>query len=214
MDELDRQVVEQIPRLRRYARALTGDGVAADDLVQDCLERALSRLHRWRRGSDLRAWLFTIMHHLYVNSVRRRMGGPGFVPLADGLELPSVAATQELTLEIGDLDAGLAALPPEQREVLLLVGLEEMRYDQVASVLGIPVGTVMSRLHRARERLRRHLAGSVAPAPAEVKSDPHSVEVASRRGGTVTPYRCRSAGAVSADVASGTPGAVDPRRTP
>jgi RNA polymerase sigma-70 factor (ECF subfamily) len=158
-------IVAEIPRLRRYARALTGDPAHADDLVQDTLERALGRFFLFRPG-NLRAWLFSIMHNLFINQARARRDGlrEGEAVLAE--ELP-VRATQEDALEMRDLARCLQALPPEQREVLLLVGLEEMSYEEAARVLGVPLGTVMSRLFRARERLRGLLAG--LPAQARLK---------------------------------------------
>lgn len=145
-----------MPRLRRYARALVGERAAADDLVQDTLERAWQRRAQWRPDSDLRAWLFSIMHNLRVDQLRRPE-----VPtqmLDDEAVLPT-RATQSDGLEMNDLSNALAQLPEEQRAVLLLVALEEMRYEAVASTLGIPVGTVMSRLSRGRERLRQVLDG-------------------------------------------------------
>ena len=158
MQEFGSQVMLHLPRLRRYARALTGERAAADDLVQDTLERACNKLHLWRRGSDLRAWLFTIMHNVFVNQVRGRAVLP-LVPLNDEImEVPARMAQSD-RLEIRDLDAALAQLPDEQREVLLLVGLEQLSYDETAKVLRIPIGTVMSRLWRARERLRCIMAG-------------------------------------------------------
>ncbi len=161
-------IVEHIPRLRRYARALVGDRTRADDLVQDCLTRAWERLHLWQPGSDLRAWLFTIMHNLHVNDIRRRRNQPDFVPLDDDLDAP-LPATQEDGLALRDLQTALAQLPLEQRAVVLLVGLEEMSYEQAAGTLGIPIGTVMSRLARGRERLRGLLSGSAGPALRRVK---------------------------------------------
>jgi len=150
------QMVAFIPRLRRYARALVGERAAADDLVQDTLERALAKFHLWRRGSDLRAWLFTIMHNVHVNQVRGRRE---VTPLdEEALEQP-VRATQDVALEARDLERSLALLSVEQREVLLLVTLEEMTYEEAASTLGIPIGTVMSRLSRAREKLRGLMEG-------------------------------------------------------
>src|SRR6266851_2692900 len=116
MNEAER-LVELIPRLRRYARALVGDRASADDLVQDTLERAWAKLHLYRRGTDLRAWLFTVMHNVHVNKVRA---------------------------------------------ALLLVTLEDMSYEEVAHALGIPMGTVMSRLSRAREKLRALMLGQAA----------------------------------------------------
>jgi RNA polymerase sigma-70 factor (ECF subfamily) len=163
MSEAQR-LVELIPRLRRYARALVGDRATADDLVQDTLERAWAKLHLYRRGTDLRAWLFTVMHNVHVNRVRAsRLTDP----LED--EMPELAqrAAQGDALLVRDLDRGIARLPAEQRAVLLLVTLEEMSYDQVARTLGIPIGTVMSRLSRAREKLRASMLGQ--PVAAKLK---------------------------------------------
>lgn len=158
MQEFGTQVMPHLPRLRRYARALTGERAAADDLVQDTLERACNKLHLWRRGSDLRAWLFTIMHNVFVNQVRGRAALP-LVPLNDEIMGLPAHTAQSDRLEIRDLDTALARLPDEQREVLLLVGLEQLSYEEAAKALGIPIGTVMSRLWRARERLRCLMAG-------------------------------------------------------
>lgn len=156
-----------IPRLRRYARALAGDRAVADDLVQDTLERAWGRLHLWRSGSDLRAWLFTIMHNLYVNQIKSSSSEWNVQLKNRESELP-VRATQEDHLEIRDLEAALRRLPDEQREVLLLVGLEQMSYQEVAQVLAIPLGTVMSRLSRGRERLRGLLKDGIGVSQLKV----------------------------------------------
>jgi RNA polymerase sigma-70 factor (ECF subfamily) len=149
-------IVQLIPRLRRYARALVGERAAADDLVQDTLERAWSKLHLYRRGTDLRAWLFTVMHNVYVNQIRAARPG---TPLDD--EMPELArpARESEALELRDVERAIGALPPEQREVLLLVALEDMSYAAAARALGIPIGTVMSRLSRARDKLRAMLSG-------------------------------------------------------
>ena len=158
MPDLQQKVVEYIPRLRRYARALLGsDVLAADDLVQECLERALSKLNYWRSGTDLRAWLFTIMHNLYVNQIKRSINGPQFVDLGDEDPPTSSPARAEDSRLIQELEKALVALSPDQREILLLVGLEGLSYQEVASILGIPEGTVMSRLSRARKELRKIL---------------------------------------------------------
>lgn len=164
MNEAQR-LVELIPRLRRYARALVGDRASADDLVQDTLERAWSKLHLYRRGTDLRAWLFTVMHNVHVNKVRSQRATD---PLED--EMPELAqrAPQGDSLLVRDLDRAVARLPAEQRAVLLLVTLEEMSYEEVAQTLGIPVGTVMSRLSRARDKLRAMMLGQVAAAKLKV----------------------------------------------
>jgi RNA polymerase sigma-70 factor (ECF subfamily) len=150
-------ILTELPRLRRYARAMVGNRAAADDLVQDTLERAWSRLAQWQVGSDLRAWLFGIMHNLRVDQLRR----PGLTTQPMGeeeFEVP-IRATQSDHLELNDLEVALARLPEEQRAVLLLVALEEMSYEEVARTLEIPLGTVMSRLSRGRERLRLILDG-------------------------------------------------------
>ncbi len=164
MNEAER-LVELIPRLRRYARALVGDRASADDLVQDTLERAWAKLHLYRRGTDLRAWLFTVMHNVHVNKVRATR-------VTDTLEdeLPELAqrASQGDALLVRDLDRAIARLPTEQRAVLLLVTLEEMSYEEVARAVGIPIGTVMSRLSRAREKLRMMMLGQGAAAKLKV----------------------------------------------
>jgi RNA polymerase sigma-70 factor (ECF subfamily) len=165
--EFATQVAQYIPRLRRYARALTGERVAADDLVQDTLERAWDKLHLWRERSDLRAWLFTIMHNLFVNQIRRRAAARFVSMDGDAMDLHE-AAPQTDKLEIRDLDTALRGLPEEQREVLLLIGLEQLSYEEAAKTLGIPIGTVMSRLSRGRERLRRSMMGMPEAATLRV----------------------------------------------
>jgi RNA polymerase sigma factor (sigma-70 family) len=162
MEEAER-LVELIPRLRRYARALVGDRASADDLVQDTLERAWTKLHLYRQGTDLRAWLFTVMHNVHVNRVTRL-----YDPLGD--EMPELAqrGTQADALLVRDLDRAIARLPADQRAVLLLVTLEEMSYEEVARTLGIPIGTVMSRLSRAREKLRAMMLGQAPGAKLKV----------------------------------------------
>jgi RNA polymerase sigma factor (sigma-70 family) len=160
------QILDHIPRLRRYARALLGDRYAADDLVQDTLERAWNKFDLWRPGSDLRAWLFTIMHNVFVNQVRSKRSD--MEKTMEELPIVPVRATQSDSLEIADVERALRGLPDEQREVLLLVAIEEMTYDEVSRSLSIPIGTVMSRLSRARERMRRLIAGAESAVPFRV----------------------------------------------
>lgn len=151
-------VIEQLPALRRYARALTGDAWAADDLVQDTLERACAKWQLWLAGTDLRAWLFTLMHNLYLNQRRSIQPTAGAASIDDiQSELPAPEEDKDITL---DLSRCLQRLPDEQRAVLLLVALEDMSYGEAAKVLGIPIGTVMSRLSRARSRLRDLMDGA------------------------------------------------------
>ncbi|WP_451975354.1 RNA polymerase sigma factor [Azospirillum endophyticum] len=153
-----RQIEEEIPRLRRFARAMVRDATLADDLVQECLERALSRLHLWRPGTNLRAWLFTILRNLHINGVRRRQ------PVVD-IDAEAQAAigaapgSQFVRMELRDLRRALALLPNEQREVVLLIGLEGISYNEAADILGISIGTVKSRLSRGRRALRLLMEG-------------------------------------------------------
>ena len=156
-----------IPRLRRYARALTGDKESADDLVQDTLERALRKWVLWRLGSRLDAWLFSIMHNIFVNQIRSAPARQTDISFEDLEFEPAGQGAADENVQLRDLAAALGKLSDEQREILLLVGLEEMSYKEVASVLGLRLGTVMSRLSRAREHLRELLDGS-ARTDAEV----------------------------------------------
>lgn len=155
-DEAD--IVACIPSLRRYARGLTADRERADDLVQDTLERAWGRFSLWQRRGEVRAWMFGIMHNLFIDRVRSQRSRSEQDAGDELAETPD-RATQSDRLEVRDLDRVLQRLPPEQREVLLLVGVEEMSYQEVARVVGVPLGTVMSRLSRARERLRAEMEG-------------------------------------------------------
>ena len=145
---------EQIPRLRRYARALTRDVTRADDLVQSCLMRAIAKQHLWEHGTNLRAWLFTILHNQYVNEVRHSVREGSTVELDEAPQL-TVPGNAIASLELRDLERAIGKLPPEQRQVILLVGLEGLAYEEVATVLNVPVGTVRSRLSRGRDELRR-----------------------------------------------------------
>ncbi|MFZ6680484.1 sigma-70 family RNA polymerase sigma factor [Undibacterium sp. Tian12W] len=147
------QLLACIPRLRRYARALVGDRAGADDLVQDTMERGWLKLGSFLPDGDMRAWLFSIMHNLRLDQLRK----PSLTTVElddEDASLPAQAASQNHGLELRDLQAALLQLPLEQREVLLLVVLEEMRYEDIALTLNIPLGTVMSRLSRGREKLR------------------------------------------------------------
>jgi len=163
MPNVTSQIVACIPALRRYARGLTRNKEDADDLVQDTLERAWRRHALWQQRGDLRAWLFSILHNRFVDRVRALRASPA-EPMdsetgsGEGIAVPA-RATQSDRLEVRDLDAALARLVPDQREVLLLVAVEQMSYEQIAGVLNIPLGTVMSRLSRAREQLRGVLEG-------------------------------------------------------
>jgi RNA polymerase sigma-70 factor, ECF subfamily len=157
MSDFARLLEFEIPRLRRYARALTRDSSRADDLVQSCLVRAIAKKHLWQPGTDLRAWLFTILHNQHVNDVRRSVREGVRVPVEEVAPILIVPPGAAASLQLRDLGRAVAALPEEQRQVILLVGLEGISYEKVAEILGIPIGTVRSRLSRGRETLRRRM---------------------------------------------------------
>src|SRR5919109_3381544 len=178
---LHRKIEHLIPRLRRYARVLTRDVVAADDLVQDCLTRALGKIHLWEEGTDLRAWLFTILHHQHISLLRRDARQRASIELQKGDPRPALSPNQPARLELLDVERAIAKLPEEQRSVILLVGLEGMQYEEVAEVLDVPVGTVRSRLSRGRDALRR-LMGVVPDRHAEIiMADPAALRRAVQR---------------------------------
>src|SRR5205807_7700608 len=155
MNDFARLLEVEIPRLRRYARALTRDVSRADDLVQSCLTRAIAKQHLWQPGTDLRAWLFTILHNQHVNDVRRSVREGVNVAVEEMAPVLTVQSNAIAALQLRDLERAIGQLPQEQRQVILLVGLEGMRYEEVAAILGVPVGTVRSRLSRGRDQLRR-----------------------------------------------------------
>jgi RNA polymerase sigma-70 factor, ECF subfamily len=160
MSEFGRLLEIEIPRLRRYARALTRNTTTADDLVQNTLIRALKKQHLWQPGSNMRAWLFTILHNQHVNDVRRSIREVVFEPPYDKEPISSVAPVADASLQLRDVERAVNMLPEEQREVLLLIGLEGLRYEDVANILDVPVGTVRSRLSRARNTLRLLMDGA------------------------------------------------------
>lgn len=157
MDTGKSQVLQHIPALRRYARSLTCDTTRADDLVQDSLERALQRFHLFQNGTNLKAWLFTIMHNVYVNNVRKSCSEPNFVSYDNVNTSHLYSSDIENDATMRDLNCALTKLPNDQKDILMLVGLEGFGYKEVSSMLDIPLGTVMSRLHRAREKLRQQM---------------------------------------------------------
>lgn len=148
------QIEALIPRLRRYARAMARDPIAADDLVQDCLVRALGKIHLWEKGTDLRAWLFTILHNQHISLARQAARQRDIIELQKCKPGLALSPIQTVRLELRDLERAIAKLPEEQRSVILLVGLEGMSYEEAASVVNLPVGTVRSRIYRGRETLR------------------------------------------------------------
>ncbi|MEY4753200.1 MAG: hypothetical protein RJA44_875 [Pseudomonadota bacterium] len=166
----------QLAPLRRYARLLCGDAARADDLLQDTLERALRKWHLYDERGSLRSWLLSIMHNLWAGQHR---GRPDELSWSDEHEAAGPDTSQQLTLRL-DTERALARLPEAQRAVLLLVVVEELGYAEVAEVLDIPLGTVMSRLSRARAQMRTLMADTAAPAATTA---PH-LRVVSDRSGT------------------------------
>ena len=171
MSDFVRLLEMEIPRLRRYARTLTPDRSRADDLVQNCLIRAIAKQHLWQYGTNLRAWLFTLLHNQHVNDVRRSVREGKSVALEEAPQL-TVQSNAIATLQLRDLEIAIGKLLQEQRQVILLIGLEGMSYDEAAAILGVPIGTVRSRLSRGRDQLRRlmgmeeKLSDSVRPRVA------------------------------------------------
>jgi RNA polymerase sigma-70 factor (ECF subfamily) len=165
MSDFAQLLETEIPRLRRYARALTRDPSRADDLVQSCLVRAIAKAHLWQPGTDLRAWLFTILHNQHVNDIRRSVREGASVPVEEIGATLTVAPNAVASLQLRDLERAIATLPVEQRQVILFVGLEGMSYEKVAAILRVPIGTVRSRLSRGRETLRRRMGmrGGIMP---------------------------------------------------
>lgn len=161
MDDKRAAILAEIPRLRRYARALLHGRDASDDLVQDTLERALSKMENWQTGESPRRWLFTIMHHLFIDQTRRRnrRGEGAMLSLDDGEALGQPSVQHETAASREILDA-LSALSPERRSAIVLVGVEGFSYAEAAAMLKVPAGTVMSRIARGREEMRRLLDDS------------------------------------------------------
>ena len=156
MASFKRSLSENIPQLRRYARALVADKNRADDLVQDCLERAWRKQSLWDSKLPMRPWLFTIMHNIYVNNARQYYRSPQLISIED-IHEHTQTEDQEQKLVLRDFSKALNLLEQKHREVLLLVGLEQLSYKDTAEILNIPIGTVMSRLSRAREQLSQHM---------------------------------------------------------
>lgn len=149
-----------IPSLRRYALVLLRyDEQRADDLVQDCLLRALSRWHLWRHPGNLRGWLFTILHNIYVNDVARAASRPDVVEIQDYFPAMAVPANQTHSIQLKEAVRAIQGLPDTQRQTLLLVTMEGFSYDETAEITGVPIGTVMSRLSRARDKVREEVSG-------------------------------------------------------
>jgi len=187
----------EIPRLRRYARALTRDWSRADDLVQNRLMRAIAKRDLWQPGTDLRAWLFTILHNQHVNDVRRSVRESARVPVEEVGATLTVPPNAVSALQLRDLDRAIATLPAEQRQAILLVGLEGLSYEKVAAILDVPVGTVRSRLSRGRDTLRKRMGITqrTAPGTCRRRANPLAPSPAARLRVNQRRYSSRSIGA-------------------
>ena len=168
MDFLD-EIEASVPALRRYARALTRNADRADDLVQDCLERAIRKRGLFRPTGPVQGWLFRILVNLWRNSLRSERRRGEHVAYDALLVEPSIPAPQHGRLALGEMNRALDRLPDDQRETLLLVVLEGVSYEEAAAILGIPIGTVMSRLSRARAALRTLTGSGDEPKLRSVK---------------------------------------------
>jgi len=160
----------EIPYLRRFARGLTGDPALADDLVQDCVERAMVKSHLYDPTRPLRAWLYAVLRNIHVSGLRRERRA-GIVKTVEDLTGPEamLRPTQEGGTLFLQVASALDRLPDQQREVLILVAVEEMSYRDVAEITGVPVGTVMSRLSRARSALRELIGEEAKPSLRRIK---------------------------------------------
>jgi RNA polymerase sigma-70 factor, ECF subfamily len=172
VDNFAREIEALLPGLKRYAQYLTRDAAVADDLVQETVAHGIEKIHLWRPGTDLRAWLSRILHNLYVSGIRQALRHRAMVERASAQSLSTCLPRQIGWLELRDLESGLAKLPEGQRSVVMSIGWDGERYETIAARLGIPLGTVRSRLSRGRTRLRE-LTGA-APAPPRRSSQPQS----------------------------------------
>ena len=155
------ELSDHIRDLRRYALALRGHSGEAEDLVQDCLVQAIANWDSWQRGTNLRSWLFRIMHNLHVTAIRRRRVHD--MVLSRARAEPAFTADQGTSLDVQDVLRALQKLPEAQKEAIALVALEDLSYQEAARQLDIPLGTFMSRLARGRETLRQIMAGGALP---------------------------------------------------
>jgi len=168
----DNELIEQIPNLRRFAMSLVRDRDNADDLVQDCMIRALSNRASFEKGTNLRSWLFKILHNLFIDGHRRRVSRPTSVKSSEEIERVPVAASQDNEVLLTEVKSAISALPDGQRAILLRVALAGHSYQDVAQTTGLPVGTVKSRLSRARETLRGRFARGLPLNPGQALRAP------------------------------------------
>lgn len=158
LQDFERELLTLLPRLRRFARSLARDAADADDLCQVALERALKSRHQWQEGTRLDAWMYRIIRNSWIDEVRTRTRrGQTFVAEEAGLAI-GAEGDADIRMEMQDVDRAMRELPPEQREVIALVLVEGLAYREASKILGIPIGTLTSRLTRGRQALARRLA--------------------------------------------------------
>jgi len=162
-------IIAEIPRLRRYAHSLCLDRDDGDDLVQATLDRALGRIGYWHKGTNPRAWLMTIMHNVYVNNIRAKKRSESLITTTDDPAGTTDGMSDRKGLLLRDLERGMARLSAEHREALLLVGMEQYSYKEAARIAGVSIGTLTSRLHRARQELQAYMQGESGRSIRRVK---------------------------------------------
>jgi RNA polymerase sigma-70 factor (ECF subfamily) len=157
-DEIYQLIAQEIPRLRRYARFLARNADQADDLVQECLTRAVSNIDRWQPGTNMNAWLLVILHNIFINEVKRRrpvLTSDGVIEQHGG----GTSGGQEERIYLNNVQQAFDKLSTDHKEILLMIAVEGLQYEEAAAILNVPIGTVRSRISRARESLRELLAG-------------------------------------------------------
>lgn len=168
MDDVQSRMIGLLPRLRRFALALTGDKDKADDLVQDTCERALSNIGQWQAGTSLDSWMFRIAQNIWIDHHRSRRSRGEQHSIDDMADLPGVDGRQftEARLTLQSVTDGISRLPPDQQVLVAMVCVEGIPYKEAAAILNIPIGTVMSRLSRARQTLHAALTEKPVPVSA------------------------------------------------
>jgi RNA polymerase sigma-70 factor (ECF subfamily) len=157
-DDIYQLIAQEIPRLRRYARFLARNADQADDLVQECLTRAVSNIDRWQPGTNMNAWLLVILHNIFINEVKRRrpvLTSDGAIEQHGG----GTSGGQEERIYLNNVQQAFDKLSTDHKEILLMIAVEGLQYEEAAAILNVPIGTVRSRISRARESLRELLAG-------------------------------------------------------
>lgn len=169
LNEVHANIEENLPTLKRYALSLVRDPTQAEDLVQECAAKALAKAHLYTPNTNLRAWLYTILHNQFVTDCRRQSTTPSGVDPDMGSKTPAVTANQSFSYMIGTVEQAIAKLPSDQATILWLAGIEGWSYREISGRLGLPVGTVKSRCSRAREALQSILHEQ---DPAHLRPDP------------------------------------------